>query len=203
MISYAKQEDIRKKKLFWVKPTETNIQLQSSIGISKTINYYTEDYTWYNDRHDFSVNMDYITMPVTSITVTFSDIGIYSYDSIEIICQPMKNYQKQIEKLKENTLQDVVITTNKVEGSISIDVPKILCVAIPYSEGWTAYVDGEKRTLYQCNIKNMALELESGVHDIKLVYHTPYLKEGLMISVVGILLYCGIFIVYKIERRRR
>ena len=203
LLSYANQEDIRKKKLFWVKPTETNIQLQSSIGITKTINYYTEDYTWYNDRHDFSVNMDYITMPVTSITVTFSDIGIYAYDSIEIICQPMNNYQKQIEKLKENTLQDVIIATNKVEGSINIDAPKILCIAIPYSEGWTAYVDGEKRTLYQCNIKNMALELESGVHDIKLVYHTPYLREGLMISVVGILLYCGIFIVYKIERRRR
>lgn len=201
-LSYAERESIKKKKLFWTEPTEVDLVLKTSSGVSKTIGYKTEGWSWYNDRHDFMVNLDYSEDAVTSVTITFSEVGVYSFDSIEVICQPMDNYKEQIALLKQDTMKKVRIGTDTVKGTVSLNSPKILCLSIPYSIGWTAYVDGEKTTLYRANIKNMALALDAGKHTIKLVYHTPYLKIGACISVIGFL-GLGVLVIINIRKKRK
>lgn len=185
ILPYADRETAEKNNLFWKEPTGAALKLESSSGVSKTINYYTEDYSYYNDRHDFTVNLCYAEDAVTSITVTFSAVGVYSFDSIEVICQPMDRYAEQVSALKQTVLENVNIGTDTVSGTVSLNEPKILCFSIPYSTGWTAYVDGEETTLYRANVKNMALVLDAGVHDVTLVYHTPYLRIGAGISILG------------------
>jgi uncharacterized membrane protein YfhO len=139
--------------------------------------------------------MDYSEEAVTSLTLTFSDPGLYAFDSIEIVCQPMDNYADQISSLKSYSLENVEIGTDTVSGTIALDQPKFLCFSIPYSKGWTAYVDGEEATLYQANVKNMALALDEGTHEIVLTYQTPYLRMGAVISACGFVLFivmiCG------------
>lgn len=203
LLSYADRESIKKNKLFWTEPTEANLKLKSSSGVSKTIQYYMEDFNWYNDRHDFVVNLDYTEDAVTSVTITFSATGIYSFDSIEIICQPMDGYTEQVALLKEPVLENMYVGTDTVKGNISLDRPKILCFSIPYSIGWTAWVDGEEAMLYRANIKNMALMLDAGEHDVKLVYHTPYLKIGAVISMVGFLGFAVILLAHTGRRRNK
>ncbi|MCH5170368.1 MAG: YfhO family protein [Oscillospiraceae bacterium] len=202
LLSYAKQESARKDNIFWIEPTGVNLTLKSSSGLAKKINYYTEDYSWYNDRHDFTVNLDYTKEAVTSITVTFSDIGIYSFDSIDVICQPMDSYEEQIASLKKNGLENVNIGTDTVSGNISLDKSQVLCFSIPYSAGWTAYVDGEEVTLYQANIKNMAIVLEAGDHDVKLIYHTPYLRLGAELSIAGFVGFSALLLLNAYKKRR-
>lgn len=80
---------------------------------------------------------------MTSVTVTFQKIGVYSYDDIQIVCQPMDGYTDEINALKENVLTDVELGNNKVTGQITLDRNKYLCLTIPYSKGWKVYVDGE------------------------------------------------------------
>lgn len=186
LLSSAEQEAEKKNRLFWKEPTEVRLKLQSSSGAAKTISYFTEDYSWYNDRHDFTVNLCYDPDAATSIKVTFSDIGVYSFDSIEVICLPMDNYPGQISALQAAALENISIGTDTVTGTILLDEPKTLCFSIPYSTGWTAYVDGEEAALYQANIKSMALVLDAGKHDIALVYHTPFLQLGAAISILGL-----------------
>jgi putative flippase GtrA len=183
--------------------TEADLKLKASSGASKTIKYYTADYEWYNDLHDYSVNLDYSEEAVTSMKLTFSEPGFYSFDSIGIVCQPMDNYADQIASLKSSALENVEIGTNTVSGTIALDQPKFLCFSIPYSKGWTAYVDGEEATLYQANVKNMALSLDEGTHDIVLTYHTPYLKLGVLVSVGGFVIFIviGCFEIRKRKKR--
>lgn len=185
LLSYADRENVEKDSIFWTEPTMANLTLRSSSGISKTVGCFTEDFSWYNDRHDFTVNLDYAEAAVTSVTITFSEIGVYSFDSLEIICQPMEDYEIWVSNLKEKTLENLQIGTDTVAGSISLDEPAVLCLSIPYTAGWTAYVDGEAAEIYQANVKNMALVLDAGKHDIQLVYHTPYLRIGAVISLIG------------------
>lgn len=183
-------------------PTVADLTLQSSSGVTKTIDYYTEDYTWYNDRHDFTVNLDHTEAAVTSITITFSEAGVYSFDSIEIICQPMDVYAEQVASLTKKGLENVSIGTDTICGNISLDKPQVLCFPIPYSAGWTAYVDREETTLYQANIKNMALVLDAGDHEVKLVYHTPYLRMGAGSSAAGFMGFSALLLLNAYRKRR-
>lgn len=201
-LPYAEREEAEKNEIFREGPYKADLTLRASSGVSKMINYCTKDYSWYNDRHDFTINLDYQKKPTTSVTITFSQAGIYSFDSIDIVCQPMDRYKKQVSALKKAVLENVDIGTDTIKGNISLKKPKILCFSVPYSIGWTAYVDGKETKLYQANIKNMALPLDKGNHDIKLVYHTPYLREGALISVIGFAGF-GVLLIVQIYKRRK
>lgn len=180
------QKAEKKNHLFWTEPTGVCLKLQSSSGATKTLSYNTENFNWYNDRHDFTVNLCYAPDAATSIMISFSDIGVYSFDSIEVVCLPMDNYVGQISALHQTPLENINIGIDTVSGTILLDDPKILCFSIPYSTGWTAYVDGKEATIYQANVKSMALVLDEGKHDIALVYHTPFLRPGAAMSILGL-----------------
>lgn len=201
LLSEEERESITRSNTFWVESTSLAIKVKSSSGVSKTLNYYTPYYEWYENRHDFAINLDYSEDAVTSITITFPSIGIYSFDSISVACEPMEGYEDQITALSEDTLEDLEFGTNTVTGTISLDEDKWLCLSIPYSAGWTAYVDGKEAELYQANIQYMALKLEAGDHTIELVYKTPLLKAGAGVSAAALVL--TPFVVFFYERRKR
>ena len=68
-----------------------------------------------------------------------------------------------------------------------------MVLAIPYSKGFTAYVDGEKTELKKANTMYMAVELEEGHHTIQLIYCTPYIKTGAVLTLgAPFIFYIGI-----------
>ncbi len=202
--NYMTQYSIKKTKRYWsdMEHFKTVISLKSSGNESKRLQYFTKDYPYYIGRHDFSGNFASGEDGLSSIELSFTLRGVYSFDSIEIICQPMDNYVNQIEALKENTLQNVNIGTDIVTGNITLEKPGLVCFSIPYSTGWSAYVDGQKTKLYQANIMHMALDLDAGAHEIKLVYETPLLREGIYISIFGIVVFI-VFIIVNEKRLRK
>ena len=166
------------------------------------MNYFTRDYSYYSNQHDFVVNMGYSTGNVSSITVRFQKIGVYSYDDINIISQPMDRFLDEVAELRKNTLEDVKTGNNSVTGSIELDTDKYLCLTIPYSKGWKVYVDGVKDKLYNANGQYMAVYLTSGKHDIRLEYSTPLLKEGAYVSLIGIIMFAAGIIIDKYRKKR-
>lgn len=191
LLSYADQESIRKNKLFWTEPVQTALTLKSSAGASRKLSYNTEDYSYYCNRHDFTVSLGYGEEAVDSIIITFPTAGIYSFDSIEVICQSMDGYAEQVAALGGHVMDNVEIGTDSVTGKISLTEPEILCLAVPYSVGWRAYVDGEEVKLYRANLRYMAIELEEGGHEVKLEYSSPLSGIGMILSACGF----GIFFV--------
>lgn len=180
--------------------------LVSSRGVKREVFYGPDQYQWRNNRHDFCTNLGYSEKVRKKITVKFMALGTYSFDSLKVISQPMDKFDGQVKALREDTLENLNMNrdskthvTDLITGDISLDVPKILCLSIPYSDGWTAYVDGKKQELLQANTMFMALSLESGEHSIRLEYHTPGKKVGIALGVLGWLCVLGIAIV----RRRK
>lgn len=200
-LKYTDKAVMKKEKLFFTPILRTNLNATASTGANNSLHYYTEDYQYYNNRHNFIMNMGYSSDKITKVTISFSDIGTYSFDSIEIICQPMDNYVSQIMELRKNVLENVTIETDSVTGNITLDTPKILCFSIPYSIGWKAKVDGEEVPIYQANVMYLGIPLSAGEHNISLEYATPFLKEGFYISCISLF----IFVIYIIisERKRR
>lgn len=75
--------------------------------------------------------------------LTFQETGTYTFGDIRILCQSMDNYPEQVSALKENVLKDEKITDNGIEGTITVDQNKILCLSVPVFQwverlgGWT------------------------------------------------------------------
>lgn len=202
ILSKSARELIKKERWFWSEPTFIDLMFTSSDMVSKALRYYTKDHSYYADRHDFIVNLGYSEDVLSSVTITFPERGIYSFDSIRIVGCSMSDYPEQIAKLKEDTLQNVVFGTDTVIGEISLDRPRLLCFSIPYSKGWRAYVDGKEEKLYQANVMHMALDLDAGAHKIELRYETPMLKEGIYLSLCGAVLFV-LLIIIDVRRTKK
>jgi len=170
---------------------------------SKEITLCNPEYKFYNGIHDFTINMGYSQKAQNSITINFPTTGFFSWDSVEICCQSMENYDSYIDNLTQNTFENVDIQNNCIKGTIKSDTKKILCLSIPYSDGWTAYVDGKKAELLPANTWSMALILEDGEHTIELRYFTPGLKIGIILSASGVLTLAALFIIYKMQLKKK
>ena len=147
--------------------------------------YYTELTESAFDRSDYLINMGYSDTAQTAITLTLPYAGMYSFENLEVLCLPVETLPRHLDALQESVLEQVTFQTNQVTGTISLEKSKFLCLSVPYSSGWSAYVDGNQMPLYQANTMFMGLELDEGEHTIELRYQTPGLQTGLCISTTG------------------
>ena len=100
-------------------------------------------------------------------------------------------------------LTNVSYTNNSICGTINSTTGGYLFLSIPYSDGWSAKVDGKQVDLLCADTAFMAIKVEAGEHDIKLEYKTPYLKEGLLISAFGLVCFVGLVVVFEIVKYKK
>ncbi len=167
--------------------------------ISKNVNIRNKYYASYFGKQDFLINLGYSGSKRSWAKITFPASESYSYDTIEIYQLDMNVYREQVQKLGQSVLQNVIQDRNRLEGDVTLNTKGIMVLSIPWSRGWSAYVDGQKAKLLEANVMYSALELPEGSHHITLTYRTPYLKEGIMVSGIA---WAGFIIVLIIIRRR-
>ena len=181
---------------YWKESKESAVDV--SLGsVDKTIRIFTDKYNGYSGRHNFLLNMGYKNYSAGTMTLTFSMPGEYTFDDLYVVCQPMSSVEEQTEELGKEALQNIKMETNCIRGDITTTSDKILVFSIPYSAGFTAYVDGEKTELVKANSMYMGLELKKGRHTITLRYCTPYIVPGMILTVIGLILFAGIVISYR------
>lgn len=147
-------------------------------------------YEYYMGKRDFLLNLGYRETE-SEMNLIFSAEGEYQFSDIEILCQPMNQYPSQIEKLTNTPVTDITLCTNGITGKMKASEEKMLCVAVPYSEGWRAFINGEETKIYPANGMYMAIKVPSGENEIYFQYHT----EGLLI---GTLISCGTFLIFVV-----
>lgn len=157
-------------------------------------------YQYYFGARDFLLNIGYTTTG-NSITVTFARAGKYSFNDMKLVIQPMDTYGEKVEKLKEASIEDITVETNRIYGVIESDQPKILCVSVPYSKGWKAYINGKETEIMPANGMYMALEIDAGVSSVELEYVTPGFYLGCLVSCISAGGMCAIIITTQIISR--
>lgn len=147
-------------------------------------------------REDFIVNLNSCKGEKGLVRIYFKQYGTYSFDSLRLVQMPLGRYSEFVKERKKDTLENLSLhkskyagTTNHITASIQASEPELLVMELPYSKGWTAYVDGEEREIIQSNIMFSGLFLDEGKHDIELRYETPGLKLGCTISFGCLLLF--------------
>ena len=168
---------------------------------SKEFMYHPENAHDYTGQTDYLANFGYIKRTTTSMKITFPKEGIYSFESMNVVCQPMDRYKKMCSALMKDVLKKIEIGEDQITGTISLDSDKILCLTIPYDKGWKLYVDGKETEILHANTMFMGVPLEAGKHSILLEYHTSKLKPGILISLVGVVAFAVIIIVYHRKKK--
>lgn len=166
-------------------------------GIHKFLYLLSPDRRSFEGVRDHAVNLGYSDDALNSIKIKFKNKGKYSFKDLKVICQPMDQYPAQVEALKADHLENTEFTANKITGNIDLDSSKLLCLTIPYSKGWTAYVDGKKTEILRTNTMYSGILLDKGNHLVELKYFTPGLQAGLLCSLLGVISFAGIIIYNK------
>ena len=132
------------------------------------------------------------------ITVTSGDsetesITMYSaimdYDALAGVMSALGDAQYDITEFDDDYIC----------GTITAEDGEIMFTSIPYSKGWTVYVDGEEAEISSFKDAFIMVELSAGEHTVEFVYETPGLKAGTLIGVLAVL----IFIIFEILRKMK
>ena len=180
---------------------QINLRIDGESGrkhrVQKRLTYLTPRHVRYSGRKDYLIHLGWSEKGRDEITIYFPRRGRYSTDKFQVLGQTMKGYAEETAARKENVLENMEIGTNRISGQIHLSENKILCLAFPYSTGWTAWVDGEKTEILQANTMFMAIPLEKGSHDIVLTYRTPGLTMGIGFSALG----AALCVIIAVKRR--
>lgn len=178
-----------------------NLQL-SYENNRKNIHYITNKNNFYCGVDNFLCNMGYHEKGEKELTVSFPFAGIYQISDLRIVCQPVSEFASMTSERKQNGLSEVLFKGNTMTGTITTEKPQMLCVTIPYGEGWSAYVDGNETELYQLNTVYSGIYLTPGEHVVKMEYHTPYFRTGAVVSLASLVILVGIVQRYHAKRKK-
>ena len=101
---------------------------------------------------------------------------------------------------------DALQRDDTVTGRADLPEDGILMLAIPYQEGWTAQVDGERAALMRVDFGFTGISMGKGEHVFSLAYRAPLLREGMLVSlaaaVIWLLLFLGTMYLEKKKNKR-
>ncbi len=152
---------------------------------ARTIEYHTNEYEFYNGRHEYAAYLGYYENGPKEVGLNFSNAGSYDFSELKVICADKIDYASKLKELAQESPSEIVFGTDELNVKITLSKEKYMLLAVPYAKGWKAYVDGKECEILRANACYMGLKLEAGSHEIRMVYETPYLKLGAIISVLS------------------
>lgn len=164
----------------------------------KTATALSSYHYWYAPKDGVTVYLGKSEEGYDSAKIVFAKPAEYTYKSIGVYENDTEKYMEDISKL--TPCRNISIGNDTVSGSVECSENEVLFLSIPYSTGWSAKVDGEKTSIVKANGMYMAIPLTPGKHHIQLKYSTPWLRAGILTSLMTIF---GILIYQVIRIKRR
>ena len=161
---------------------------------------------YYHWKDQLLFTFGYVEEPVNGIKILFHTPGDYSLQDLKVYSRSEEQISNALSDFSEHAdINNVEYNCdgNHIMANVTADSDKMLYFAVPYSEGWHASVDGKETVIQRANIAFMAIPISEGEHTVELSYITPYLKTGICISSVSIIVFVSIILWGKRESKRR
>ena len=139
---------------------------------------------YYHNKDTFLINYGFVSQPVDSVRLVFLE-GNYTLNDIRIYTRSADQLDAAVNAFYDHADMNNVtyeLDGNHIHITANADQDNYLYLAVPYSEGWRAEVDGEQTDIIKANIGFMAIPVTQGEHTVEFTYRTPYLITGLCIS---------------------
>ena len=138
-----------------------------------------------------------ITLQVTFPVSPMGQLKVYAYQL------NYNAYENMVATLADEQLNVTSYDSTHLNGTIDVKEDGLMLLTIPYSEGWSAEVDGSEAEIIAINDALMSIRLSKGSHEIKLTYSPYMFKEGLAISCVCILVIALASVIPAVADKRR
>lgn len=123
---------------------------------------------------------------------------VFNYDSIieipseyDFNLNLYKLNTNNVDKLFNDLNQELIIEeieNNKLTGTINLRNSGTLMITVPYDDGFEVYVDGIKSNYNEIFDTFIGIDLTEGEHKIELIYKIPYLKLGIIVSIISVII---------------
>lgn len=162
--------------------------------------YSPYDKLFFGNR-DYLFNFDYSEKERNKIDLFFGYTGIYTFDKIVIEYVPYSGFVENLSAFDRDALRGISLAGGTLRTEAELQKEQILYCAIPYSEGWKAWIDGEEQQVFNANLMGLGIRVPAGYHEIVFRYTTPLLKAGLVAMTAGVLAYIVVLLVDKRKRK--
>lgn len=139
----------------------------------------------YKKPKDFDNNIKVSKGDIIILEFIFNTKEI-DYNMIKVFDN--EEFARIVKKIKkEISSLEIISSKDVLEGNIAVNKDTLLFLSIPYGKGFKIYVD-DKIVSYERLLDSfIGIDLESGKHKVVVKYITPYFKEGLVLSIVGVI----------------
>ena len=111
------------------------------------------------------------------------------------------NFIKGFNKLNENSMTDIEFKETDVKGKINMNKDGVVFTSIPYDEGWTVYVDGNKTDYYAVSDAFLSFDLSKGEHTVEFKFMPKGLIIGSLISAISVFVLIILLIITKKNKK--
>lgn len=161
------------------------------ITINNVSNLLSYNWRYYNNNEEFNYVIS-SNNEIDKLELEFSN-GIYDIVDIEIYQIPNSFFEKDndIDPLKINYEET---KDNIIKGNINVSEDGYFLFTIPYDNGFTLYVDGNKTNIEMVNDMFIGFPITKGNHSIELKFESPYSNLGKVVSIISLVTYIGVII---------
>lgn len=156
-----------------------------------------KDHVYYNENKIFTYAVP-LKDGEDNISVTFGK-GKYRLRHVQAYLGSLPErsellYQSEIQVDKKQTEDNVI------QGTIRVKKDGWFITSIPYDKHFKIYIDGKETEIQKVNTAFLGCKIESGKHEVKIIYHAPGTITGKVLSLIGI---AGFVLVLVQEKRKQ
>lgn len=156
-----------------------------------------KDHVYYNENKIFTYAVP-LKDGEDNISVTFGK-GKYRLRHVQAYLGSLPErsellYQSEIQVDKKQTEDNVI------QGTIRVKKDGWFITSIPYDKHFKIYIDGKETEIQKVNTAFLGCKIESGNHELKIIYHAPGTTTGKVLSLIGI---AGFLLVLVWEKRKQ
>lgn len=156
-----------------------------------------KDHVYYNENKIFTYAVP-LKDGEDNISVTFGK-GKYRLRHVQAYLGSLPErsellYQSEIQVDKKQTEDNVI------QGTICVKKDGWFITSIPYDKHFKIYIDGKETEIQKVNTAFLGCKIESGNHEVKIIYHAPGTTTGKVLSLIGI---AGFVLVLVREKRKQ
>ena len=156
-----------------------------------------KDHVYYNENKIFTYAVP-LKDGEDNISVTFGK-GKYRLRHVQAYLGSLPErsellYQSEIQVDKKQTEDNVI------QGTICVKKDGWFITSIPYDKHFKIYIDGKETEIQKVNTAFLGCKIESGNHEVKIIYHAPGTTTGKVLSLIGI---AGFVLVLVQEKRKQ
>ena len=91
---------------------------------------------------------------------------------------------------------------NRIEGTVKGVADGYFVTSVPYDKGFTVKVDGHTVKTEKVNKAFLGFRIGVGTHRVKITYHAPGKRAGMLVSFAGIILFAGWMALISLQIKR-